>query len=1154
MSFHNDSKVKILFFLVLLFSIVNAYQGNGYSGGYLYCDFAASNTSTSTIGEKALLANASCIGNTLIFTTDNFMLKEGYIETAEGAVVAPQTAATAFYNASGECIYESVGANLTVVGSGTTNSYLGGFYYSGTEWAYWTLATTTTTHTYQYLFRGKDGVDRNGAATGIAGGPHIFSINLCPDHVAFLIDGGLIGNVTASALDKKEAEVIYLPKPTTGSSHRIDFISILPRSNSGRNATKQANVTCSSGICQMDYFSKSYENSSRAQVSPESHAGYSIFSDATLRNGTEFANDTIHGMAMNPGFAIYRFDAPSDLYFTNFTAKSRAVNGMNYSYSLDGITYTHMHYIANDVIGGNETILQGKNKSIWIQFNSTNAGTLDYFEFHANLTIETNSSPYLKNLAISDVQENIIPDIQLIFYGNDRVNSRYALNNETPYLLYAVDNSSGIELHLKKFNIRNNTILWNTTIYTDFLKLPKKFFVIDNKDARLVGLSQNYLVSTVYFFINSTTYGKITIYNTTETTYSTGLFQNEAQDNSFYGSQLSQYATFSNLANFNWYFGIPTLSSIYFLANGTNYTIIDSQLSGPLGGVENGTLNIQWQTAAENSNLSSWIFAAPNKGGCALQNYSIAFKRYNETTRAITVVKQLTECLDPITLQNLTVLTEKYNQTSYVIVSNATFTRFYAIESNLAFNVTGNMATSPPIFIDENTIVFVNGSIAYSCYFPSGSCVTSNMTNWGYDFSYNRSIPAAYQRFNTTEEWINGKIYLDSVNGKTVFLYNTWLYDSKIRCFDEVQGYRKNLTITITGNQTNVIYVNSSYGYVAPTFPIGNGLKFHGTCNNGTQRLYITNTIPNLDMYSLNTWQGAYYTFTTTNQFGIAIQNITLTAKKLSQAKQTNVIVEECISDFSGLCTLFLQPFTTYKMSTNGSGYNRINFDFYAGTTTSASVKLQFGNGTDFQIQNITEMLHDISYSFTSDTAFQTKPFNMTFYVNSSSCSLDFYGMNVTRTINGTSSVVFTDLIFNSTCGGNITFQIDNSTGNGTYRIQAVIKHSNYTVFYPQARMYTYGTSQGLSQASEMLKNGDIMGGFSYFLIVLFIATLVGGYFSRFTLQGAGTAAIFIIWIGVLLNPAAVIVTMFGTSITITSAAFLLTLILAAILTLTTYI
>lgn len=167
----------------------------------------------------------------------------------------------------------------------------------------------------------------------------------------------------------------------------------------------------------------------------------------------------------------------------------------------------------------------------------------------------------------------------------------------------------------------------------------------------------------------------------------------------------------------------------------------------------------------------------------------------------------------------------------------------------------------------------------------------------------------------------------------------------------------------------------------------------------------------------------------------------------------------------------------------------------------------------------------DVTFSLTPNTNFVNVSTNVTFLIASNLSKLDFYGMNITfyNFSTGNTTLVYSQLVNSSPGGGTLQYLMGY---NGTYRILVYFSENGQLFVMPW--VIQFGTNQGIQNVANQLQGNPPISGFAWYFIALCVAVIVAGFVSRFTVLGAGWAAIGVLWVFSLLY-AGVTVVQLGT-------------------------
>jgi len=430
----------------------------------------------------------------------------------------------------------------------------------------------------------------------------------------------------------------------------------------------------------------------------------------------------------------------------------------------------------------------------------------------------------------------------------------------------------------------------------------------------------------------------------------------------------------------------------------------------------------------------------------------------------------------------------------------------------------------------------------------SGAPVASSVTDFG-DGGSNNNYLWYYIAKGYDADGINP---VATFNPASTFTNQT--NATYIHCYDEKNDSAKTFTAnvySVVGNTiANTFIINqTSVGWFY-TSDLNGTKNAYVTCTNGTQRLYVL-PAPNgtLNSRSLLSSLGSYYTFVIENQFGSAVSNAVLTASRFSSMFAGYTTVEQCISNPDGTCTLFLEPLAAYNMNITSTTGSPIYFSFTPGTTTSITVAYPIGT-LNVTVTSSYDILNDTTYYITPLSSSMNNshaPFNTTFTVNSIGGILTMYGMKVTSDVYGNVTTLFQQNVTTSTTGGFLNYTITPSNYNAT----TITVIGYFTVQgYPnllqtqQVQYQIYQNSSLYKQLQDNLAGSLGISGFVYMFMSLLIAVLISSWALQYGRNWAVFCGwIFLAWMGFVLNPNAVVLTMWGNPVTVYMLTGLATLL-----------
>jgi len=313
-----------------------------------------------------------------------------------------------------------------------------------------------------------------------------------------------------------------------------------------------------------------------------------------------------------------------------------------------------------------------------------------------------------------------------------------------------------------------------------------------------------------------------------------------------------------------------------------------------------------------------------------------------------------------------------------------------------------------------------------------------------------------------------------------------------------------------------------------------------------THTMAITNaTSVTVTLYLLSyNPPGLYYTFYVIDQFNMPITNATLSFYYYSVAQLAWIQIESGTTDFAGYTTVLLLPFSPHILVATAPTYISLNVSYTPSLVTSMTIRLR-GNNTNVTIlPNYETQWNDVSYNVTPTAYFNPGGCNATFQVagGGNSSIIEYYGMNITRTYNGTTTTVITTNVTTPSNGGLINYTANLT---GLYTQTFWFKRVNYTEYMPASRHFVVGNATGMALGGGMV--GTLISPFGFFMLAMVVSICAAGYASRYTIHGAGLVGIIVLWGFVFLGGGGTLIS-FGEGLpfTIWMAAVLITLITLA--------
>ncbi|MDD3906478.1 MAG: right-handed parallel beta-helix repeat-containing protein [Candidatus Omnitrophica bacterium] len=836
------------------------------------------------------------------------------------------------------------------------------------------------------------------------------------------------------------------------------------------------------------------------------------------------------------GFSGYALDAPPATAITLIAPSNGAVlsgTGTSLQYNLttydavtcnttlDGSVIDSQSFAISQMVNVTATASTGSH--LWYVRCYLNANPA-YYKTSATYSFSMSFSTYENSINLSTTVENVLDSPQSLFYDST--------GNLT--LLYFIDGVPTDTIHIA--TIANGAIAQN---YTQLLNATKPFFAAFRNGTDTIILTFNTdNVTKHYLILNSTA---MTIQNAS-TTYN--VTPNVQYDPYAYANT-KNIPTITNQTGSHYLFILPTTTDSRLIR--MNYSLTTFQDLN----TTNHNRKVTWGTIAKNANLTTWYYAWLSNASCNATSDRIQIWTYNSTAQIVNATPDTT-CYGQADIEGSQVIFEQYGNNTYALISNITNrTVIHLIEENKTylFNYTVS-EHSPLIFLDEDTLIFFSregtATYAYSCYFASApACIRYSASDYGATVPFYSGNMTTAKRSGTSDVNAVGKV---TNWDRLKLLYSEKTYDTKFICYDEMDEYRKAFTVQVfTQNTSQILKTPPSYGYALPSDMIGSGRKrAYFNCENGTLRLFLVglNNDFTINSYSLDNTTGAYYTFNIQDAYGQPIQNITVTAQRFSNLAQSYVTIEQGVSDYTGSATLFLELFALYQVTIDANGYVPITFEFVPSGTYTVDITLATSNGTVITLPTYNRVFNDVSYTIAPNNGSFFEPSeNLSYHVVSSNATLEYYGMEITKKHNGTTTTIYSVNTTTSPSGGLMGVQANDT---GVYTVTTWFKAQNYSEYRPNPRIYYLGNATGLAGVRETLEGNTLISGWFYYLIAVGVTMLVAGFVSKYSTEGAGAVGLIVLWGFTMLYPHGVIFVAGTVGISIWMATVFTTLMVAA--------
>jgi hypothetical protein len=431
-----------------------------------------------------------------------------------------------------------------------------------------------------------------------------------------------------------------------------------------------------------------------------------------------------------------------------------------------------------------------------------------------------------------------------------------------------------------------------------------------------------------------------------------------------------------------------------------------------------------------------------------------------------------------------------------------------------------SFATTATISYPANSSYNLSPIVNITCASPGIASWNLNLTDGATYLLTNQKVidSVVYTLNNTSFDVGTHILNATCQNASTVssitktFTMNTVI---NLYCYAEISNNSsKSFTGSVQSN-TNYIPIPTSTVYSINSSLLGAPpYQLHVDCTSGTSRLYLLGiTSGTFDAWSLNSTLGASYQFTVKDAYGVLLPNVTISAYRFNNYTSTSVLVEQGITDFTGSTILFLQtPNIVYNLVVNANGYAALALSYVPGVTTISPITLVPSGAQYLQLPNWNYEVNDISWSLLPTNLTVYNATNLSFQISAANSDLVYFGMNVSmrNLLNYSNQTLLCNQTISSSPAGGIIWC--NITQMGYYTIQPFWKVTNYSERLPMATFMTYSNATMMSDAFATFQKYQPIGTWGFYAIGLVIAMIVGGYVSKYTIDGAGLASVATLW------------------------------------------
>ena len=608
--------------------------------------------------------------------------------------------------------------------------------------------------------------------------------------------------------------------------------------------------------------------------------------------------------------------------------------------------------------------------------------------------------------------------------------------------------------------------------------------------------------------------------------------------------------------------------------------------------------NARWGTMARNSGLTDWyatIPVKPTEGGGytvgSLAPWEVGVLDYTNSTLSLVYPcgAYTLQHLQATNVNTSTVYLDEYDQRTFAVIKNtqgydkiARLDDCLEMITNRETSVDTTDTESNMLFVNRDILVFLYydidgaGKYASVCNFVPVDYSTSELKNpictdygvgtegdvppdygyYGLDMPFFYQSQSAFKRSGVSDIMAQGNV---SSSANVSLSYSEYNYGAKFTCYNELSEFATYFKIKLYSNVTGVLNINTNWTYnsalwgyvIMPELLETAPIRVYTSCvdtSNSTlynpPRMYLIGLSGNylVDTYSINNVDGTRYAFSVVNQYTVPISGVKMSIYRFIVAKQAWVVVEQGITDFSGYASFYLEPGALYKLVIESDGYVTINVEFTPGTLNPIQIRLQQQGGETLKLPDFEQVFNDVSYSVAPKVFYNTNATTAQFQVSSNSSMLEYYGMELTRYYNGTTTTLY-NVTVNSSPSGGIMNYTTNLTGE--YVMQYFFKHENYTEYRPLPVKFFVGVGGSANSAKDLLSTG-FLNGWAYYFFALVISMVAAGFALRYAPEASAAAGLLVLWAFTYLYPSGIVVTLGSMGITILLATSFTTLMVIA--------
>ena len=450
---------------------------------------------------------------------------------------------------------------------------------------------------------------------------------------------------------------------------------------------------------------------------------------------------------------------------------------------------------------------------------------------------------------------------------------------------------------------------------------------------------------------------------------------------------------------------------------------------------------------------------------------------------------------------------------------NTTFSKKKTLSTAITFG--DYCSVTIPNGATPNIKYLINGSVATTTYYLAPYDNTNQWVTWDCDANTFYSIEANSTYFYITAANATGcstgyspvATYTakDETTDTDTTVNATVYINSNISIMTQAINNTHNFTVCYLssagsmGGNITVVYQNTT-----------------STIRSKTVSMTDASTL-SVTLYTLALTSAAYYTFYVINEFSMPIPGATIIAYRYIGGAW--VQADMGITDFAGYTAISLQPWYPYLLTVTAPGYLGLNMSFTPTTVTSITIRLSMTSNSTLIIPGYETMWNDTAYTITPGWYYLNGTTNITYALvnNGSSSEIAYYGWNVTRNYNGTTTTICSNNVTTASSGGTLVCTVNLT---GFYKVDYWFHHTGYPEFRPLNRQYYLGSNNsGLGVVGQILGGPGFMSPWAYFFVAVMFSLLAAGFASRYTATGAGILGLVILAGFTVLNPMPTLVT-----------------------------